>query len=118
MAREDLKENDISSIKRNVGSTLELSEKVFFSLDKYQVKYRVETSVFAIQHIENRKSFTEVLPPPHHQTIPFAYSCSFTFHTTYKNVMIGHGGGGDVVKMLKNKYHKNLLGTNFVQTCT
>ena len=41
-----------------------------------------ENSVFAIQHIENRKSFTEVLsPPPRDQTNPFAYSCSFTFHT-------------------------------------
>ena len=38
-----------------------------------------ENSVFAIQHIENRKSFTEVLPPPppppHDQANPFAYSC-------------------------------------------
>ena len=44
-------------------------------------KIWVENSVFAIQDIENRKSFTE------------AYSCSFTFHTSYKNGMIGHGGG-------------------------
>ena len=27
------------------------------------------------------------------------------------------GGVGIVVQMLKTKYHKNLLGTNFVQTC-
>ena len=61
----------------------------------------VETSVFAIQHTENRKSFSEVLPPPppppRDQTNPFA----FTFHTSFKNGMIGHGGGNDV-KMLKN----------------
>ena len=38
-------------------------------------KIWVENSVFAIQHIENRKSFTEVLSP-HDQTNPFAYSCS------------------------------------------
>ena len=47
-----------------VGSTLDLSTKDVFSLDKYQVKIWVENSVFAIQHIENRKSFTDVLPPP------------------------------------------------------
>ena len=40
--------------------------------------------------------------PPRDQTNPFAYSCSFTFHTSYKNGMIGHGGGGNDVKMLKN----------------
>ena len=28
-------------------------------------------------------------------------NCSFTFHTSYKNGMIGHGGG-NTVKMLKN----------------
>ena len=63
----------------------------------------VENSVFAIQHIENRKRFTEVLSP-RDQTNPFAYSCSFTFNTSYKNGMIGHGGGGGggVVEMLKN----------------
>ena len=27
------------------------------------------------------------------------------------------GWGGEDVKMLKTKYHKNLLGTNFAQTC-
>ena len=59
----------------------------------------VENFVFAFQHIENRKSFTEVLSP-RDQTNPFAYSCSFTFHTSYKNGMFGHGG--NAVKMLKN----------------
>ena len=45
---------------------------------------------------------------PGDQTDPFAYSCSFTFHTSYKNGMIGLGGGGggvgdgNVVEMLKN----------------
>ena len=37
-----------------VGSTLKLSAKVFFSLDKSLLKILVENSVFAIQHIENR----------------------------------------------------------------
>ena len=35
---------------------------------------------FAIQHIRD-------------QTNPFACICSFTFHTSYKNGMIGHVGG-------------------------
>ena len=51
-------------MKKIVGSTLDLSTKVVFSLDKYQLKNMSWNSVFAIQHIENRKSFTEVLPPP------------------------------------------------------
>ena len=55
------------------------------------LKIWVENPVFAIQHIENRKSFTEVLSP-RDQTNPFAYCCSLTFHTSYKNGMIGHGG--------------------------
>ena len=62
-------------------------------------KYGLKTLLFAIQHIENRKRFTEVLSP-RDQTNPFAYSCSFTFHTSYKNGMNGHGG--NVVEMLKN----------------
>ena len=54
-----------------VGPTLELSAKVFFSLDKYLFKNMGENPVFAIQHIENRKSFTEVLYS-RDQTNPFA----------------------------------------------
>ena len=57
------------------------------------LKIWVENPVFAIQHIENRKSFTEVLSP-RDQTNPFAYCCSYTCHTSYKNGMIGWGGGG------------------------
>ena len=80
-------------MKKIVGSTLDLFTKAVFSLGKYQLKIWVENSVFAIQHIENRKGFTEVLPPPpRDQTNPFAYSCSFTFHTSYKNGVFGHGG--------------------------
>ena len=33
-----LKENDIFSMKKIVGSTLDLSTKAVFSLDKYQLK--------------------------------------------------------------------------------
>ena len=63
------------------------------------MKNMVENSVFAIQHIENRKRFTEVLSP-RDQTNPLAYSCSFTFHTSYKNGMIGHWG--NAVETRKN----------------
>ena len=88
-------------MKKIVGSTLDLTVKAVFSLDKYQLKNIGWKLNFAIQHIENRKSITEVIPPlpppppPRDQTNPFAYSCSFTFHTSYKNGMIGHGGGGE-----------------------
>ena len=82
-------------MEKIVGSTLDLSTKAVFSLDKYQLKISVENSVFAIQHIENRKRFTEVLPPlTRDQTSTFAYSCSFTFHKSYKNGMLVTGGGG------------------------
>ena len=68
--------------------------------------------------MENRKGFTEVLSP-RDQTNPFAHCCSFTFHTSYKNGMIGHGGGGGgtLSKCSKSVYYKNILGTYFVQTC-
>ena len=39
--------------------------------------------------MKQKKSFTEVTPRD--QTIPFAYSCSFAFQTSYKNGMIGYG---------------------------
>ena len=55
-------------------------------------KYWLKTLFFfAIQHIENRKRFTEVLSP-RDQTNPFAYSCSF-LHFTH-HIIIGHGGWG------------------------
>ena len=63
-------------------------------------KYGLKTLFLLFNILEIEKSFTKVLFPLD-QTIPFAYNCSFTFHTSYKNGMIGHGGG-DAVKMLKN----------------
>ena len=38
ITRESFKENDIFSMKKKVGSTLDLSTKAVFSLDKYQLK--------------------------------------------------------------------------------
>ena len=108
-------------MKKIVGSTLDLSTKAVFSLDKYQLKNMGWKLCFAIQRIENRKSFTEVLPPPlpRDQINPFAYSCSFTFRTSYKNGMFGDGGGGGrtLSKCSKTLYYKNLLETYFVKTC-
>ena len=65
-------------------------------IEKYGLK--TQFLLFNIKKIEKvlLKCF-----PPRDQTNPFAYSCSFTFHTSYKNGMIGHGGG-NAVKMLKN----------------
>ena len=57
------------------------------------LKIWVENPVFAIQHIENRNSFTELLSP-RDQTNPFAYCCSFTFHTSYKKRHDWSRGGG------------------------
>ena len=51
-------------MKKIVILTLVLYAQVFFALDQYPLKIWVENTVFAIQHIGNRKSFTKVLPPP------------------------------------------------------
>ena len=50
-------------IDSRTGSALELSANWLFSLDKYRSKMWVENSVFATQHIGNRKSVFEVLYP-------------------------------------------------------
>ena len=50
-------------MKKIVILTLELYTQVFFALDKYLLKIWVKKTVFAIQHIGNRISFTEVLSP-------------------------------------------------------
>ena len=93
-------------MKKIVGSTLDLSTKAVFSLDKYE-KYGLKT-VFAIQHIENvLLKCSPPPPPPRDQTNPFLYSCSFTFQTSYKNGMIGHGGGGRTLSICsKTLYYK------------
>ena len=57
MTREKFQRKRYFSMKEIVGSTLSLSTKAVFSLDKYQLKIWVENSVFAIQHIENKKLF-------------------------------------------------------------
>ena len=74
-------------MKKIVGSTLDLSTKAVFSSDKYQLKNMGWKFCFC--YSTHRKY--KVVPPPRDQTNPFAYSCSFTFRTSYKNGMIGHG---------------------------
>ena len=68
-------------------------------------KYGLKTLflLFNIKKIEN--VLLKCLPP-----------CSFTFHTSYKNGMIGHGGG-TLSKCSKTLYYKNLLETYFVKAC-
>ena len=67
-------------------------------------KYGLKTLFLPFNTLEIQKvllkCFPPPPPPPRDQPNPFAYSCGFTFHTSYKNGMIGHGG--NAVKMLKN----------------
>ena len=55
-----------------------------------------------------------------------AYSCSFTFHTSYENGMIGHGGGGrcqnaqkqNIIKSYKKRILYKPVGKyQFTMTC-
>ena len=50
------KKNDIVSIEKIVGSVIELSTKRLFLIGQVPVKKRLQT-VFALQHIGNRKDF-------------------------------------------------------------
>ena len=102
MTREKFQRKQYFFYEKDSRSTLIYPQKQFSHWTSTNWKIWVENPVFAIQHIENRKRFTEVLSP-RDQTNPFAYSCSFTFHTSYKNGMIGHGG--NVVEMLKNTFY-------------
>ena len=60
----------------------------------------VKSLFSAFQHIGNRKGFLRCVPP-FHQGNPFAHHCSFTLHTSYTNVMLDEGGGGDCQKAEK-----------------
>ena len=54
MARKKFQRKELFFHQKIVGSTLKLSAKGDFSLDKYLLKIWVENPVFAIQYIENR----------------------------------------------------------------
>ena len=82
-----------------------IRKSVFSHSTSTYSKIWVENPVFAIFNIKEIEEVLLKCFPPRDQTNPFAYCCSFTFHTSYKNGMIGHGGwggGGNDVKMLKN----------------
>ena len=64
MARETFLRKGYFSKEMVVGSTPELSAKCFSHWTSTDLEIWVENSVFAIQHIRNRKSFFEVPPPP------------------------------------------------------
>ena len=64
MVREKFQRKLYFSMKKIVILTLELYAQVIFALDKYLIKIWAENTVFAFQHIGNRKRYTEVLPPP------------------------------------------------------
>ena len=54
-------------------------------------KYGLKTPVLLF-NVEKIEKVLLRCFPPRDQTNPFAYSCSFTLHTSYKNGMFGHGG--------------------------
>ena len=64
MVKKKFQENDIYSMKKIVILTLELHAQVFFALDQYLLINMGRNTVFAIQHIGTRKSFTEELSSP------------------------------------------------------
>ena len=87
MAREKFLRKRYFSTERIVGSALELSSKMFFSLDKYRFRniglklwFCFSPYMYMIE-----KKVVEVLytPSPRDQVNPFEYNCSFTLHTTY-----------------------------------
>ena len=84
MAKEKFLKKCYFSMKRIVVSTLE-------SLDKYRFRNMGENSVSAKQHIESRKVLLKYFSP-NARINYFAYSCISTFHTLYKNGIIGHMG--------------------------
>ena len=55
-----------------------------YHIGQNRLKIYVENSVSAIQHMESRNLIAN----------PFAYSCSFTLHTSYQNGMFGQRGRG------------------------
>ena len=118
MTREKFQRNDIFFGEKDSRFNPRLIHKSRFLIGQIPIeKYGLKTLLllFNIEKIEKvlLKCF-----PPRDQTNPFAYSCSFTFHTSYKNGMIGHGGGGGggtMSKCSKTLYYKTLLETCFVK---
>ena len=101
MTREKFQRKWYFSYEKDSRFNPRLIHKSRFLIGKVPIeKYRWKTQflLFNIQKIE--KVLLKCSPPhPRDQTNPLAYKCIFTFHTSYKNGKIGHGG--NAVKMLK-----------------
>ena len=100
--------------KNDLGSTLELSAKVFSQWTSTSYKIWVENSVFAIQHIENWKVLPKYFPTPVSKLILLHTVVVLNFTHQLKRHDWPRGGGA--VKMPKNNLFKelirNLLCTN------
>ena len=92
MVKKSFKENDIFSMKKIVILTLALYAQVCVKLDQYLFKKYGSKTLFLLFNIKEIEKVLLKCFPPRDQTNPFAYSCGFTFNTSYKNGMIGHGG--------------------------
>ena len=114
MVREKFKRKWYFFHKKDKRFNYRIIRKVFFSLDKYPLKYGLKSLFFLFQHIENRKKDLLYRAPPCYQANLFSYSCNFIFHT-YNNGMIGHGGGGrcqNAQNNLLEKLIRNYFCTN------
>ena len=103
-------------MEKVLGSSLDLSTKILFTLDKYPLKIWVEN--YVLLHVfnirGNRKRFFGCFTPID-QANPFVYSFSFTLHTSYR---IGMLDQKRLSKCSKTNYFKSSVVTNFAQTCS
>ena len=74
-------------------------------MDKYSLNIWVKISASAIQHLGEKKVLGAF---PTDQAKTFAYSCSYTIHTSYKNGMLGQKGGG-CQNAQKQIYYKQII---------
>ena len=97
MVKKSFKENAIFFMKKDSNFNSRNIRTSVFRIGSVPIKqYGSKNTVFAIQHMKIEKVLLKCFPsppPPRDQTNPFANSCGFTFDTSYKNGMIGHGGG-------------------------
>ena len=85
-----------------------IRKNVFSHLANTNLEIWVENSVSAIQHIENRKRLTELLP--HSQINPFAYSLIFIYITHF--IKMARLGG-----RCQNAQKQFIIKTIFAQSC-
>ena len=101
MTREKFQRNRYFFYEKDSRLNPRLIHKSSFLIGQVPIeKYGLKTMFLLFNIYKKENVLLKCFPPPPDQTNPFAYSCSFTFHTSYKNGMIGHGG--NVVEMLKN----------------